>query len=446
MLHLLKKFVPRPFVSAYHLALSWCAAAWYGHPSEKMIVIGVTGTNGKTTTSYLIAKVLEASGYKTGCTTTALFKIGDDEWLNDTKMTMLGRFALQKLLRRMVDAGCRYAVVETSSQGIVQHRHRGINYDVAVFTNLTPEHIEAHGGFENYKQAKIELFRHLMRGLYKKFDGKRVHKTEVLNRMSPYAKDFLPSRGHNIGVAWYGIGTGDAPGKGEALNAMDVREDGWSMRFTVENIPCVIHLPGVVNVENAMAALTVARRLGIDLKAASDKLAGVGGLPGRFERIVEGQPYEVIVDYAPEPASLAALYKAAEKLPHQRLIHVLGSCGGGRDVARRPVLGRMAAEHADKIIVTNEDPYDDDPRQIMDEVAEGARKAGAGDKVTIVEDRKEAVFAAMREAKPGDLVLLTGKGCEQAIMGRAGSRVDWDEREVARQAIKATMGYTSDKT
>src|SRR5688572_27133784 len=155
---LAKKLLPAKAVGAYHRAFALTAAARYGRPSERMIVIGVTGTNGKSTTSNMIARVLEGAGFRVGLATTCNFRIAGKEWLNDTKMTMLGRFRLQKLLADMVKAGCEYAVVETSSEGIAQHRHVGINYDVAVFTNLTPEHIESHGGFENYKAAKLKLF------------------------------------------------------------------------------------------------------------------------------------------------------------------------------------------------------------------------------------------------------------------------------------------------
>src|SRR3989344_4920760 len=156
-----KKVIPAFLLDAYHLTLSALGAFWYGHPSEKMTVVGVTGTNGKSTTAYFIAKMLDHAGFKTGITSTAVFKIADREWLNDKKMTMLGRFQLQKMLRDMVRAGCQYAIVETSSEGIKQHRHRGVNYDVVVFTNLTPEHLESHGDFEQYKNAKGELFARL---------------------------------------------------------------------------------------------------------------------------------------------------------------------------------------------------------------------------------------------------------------------------------------------
>ena len=414
----------------YHRALSRLAAVWYGHPSEELIVIGVTGTNGKTTTAYLIAKALEASGYKIGCTTTAIFKIGEREWLNDTKMTMLGRFQLQKMLRQMVNAGCHYAVVETSSQGIVQHRHRDLNYDVAVFTNLTPEHIEAHGSFENYKQAKIDLFRHTAACKRKIIDGQIIRKVAVLNSSDSHAKDFR------------------VPGFDEIVDygkVSDVELGPLKTSFILNRVPFEINLPGRVNIENAQAAIQVARIFDLNMDEVSNKIASIKSMPGRFERIDEGQSWAVIVDYAPEPKSLEILYQTLADMPRARVIHVLGSCGGGRDVARRPVLGRMVAERANIVIVTNEDPYDDNPREIMEQVAEGARQAGKkdGESLFIIEDRREAVFRAMEFAKPGDLVLLTGKGCEQAICVAGGNKIPWDERKVAREAIKATNALNS---
>ncbi|MCC7357379.1 UDP-N-acetylmuramyl-tripeptide synthetase [Candidatus Uhrbacteria bacterium] len=434
MLHRLKKVIPDCVLNQYHRFLSWFAALIYGNPSREAVVIGVTGTNGKTTVSYLIAKALEAMGDQTGCTSTAIFKIGKLEWLNDRKMTMLGRFQLQKLLRRMVNEGCKYIVVETSSQGILQYRHTNIEYDICVFTNLTPEHIEAHGGFENYKQAKIELFRHLARGYQKKIFGKVWKKTAVLNRLDEHANAFaLPG----LELAWYGIG------EGQGMNALDLKDEGWATSFTVNGIRGKINLPGKMNVENAMAAIAVATVCDFPLAEVIKKVGMVSGLPGRFERIDEGQDFTVIVDYAPEPASLTKLYEAVQNIPHERIIHVFGSCGGGRDIARRPILGSIAAKHADEVFITNEDPYDDDPRIIMEQVAEGARKQGiAQEYLHIIYDRKQAIEQAIQSAKTGDIVLLTGKGCEQAIIGVAGSKQAWDERVIAREALRTRLLYS----
>src|SRR3989338_6306781 len=276
-------------------------------------------------------------------------------------MTMLGRFALQKLLRDMVDAGCKYAVVETSSEGIKQYRHRGINYDVAVFTNLTPEHIESHGGFENYKKAKGELFRKLKikNVKCKIIDEKIVPKVSVVNGDDQYAEYFL-----------------QFPADQKIIYTMkdkNVQVDVTGSRFTVDGVELKLKLLGEFNVYNALAAIAVARALGVDLQICKTALEKVEGVPGRLERIDEGQNFTVIVDYAPEPASLQALYRVVKMLPHNRVIHVLGSTGGGRDRSRRGVLGEIAAKHADTVIVTNEDPYDDDPMEIIEEVASGAR-------------------------------------------------------------------------
>ncbi len=434
MLYRLKSLVPEAWKRPYHYALARLAALWYGNPSQKLIVIGVTGTNGKTTTTYLTAKALEASGFKTGCTTTAIMKVGDQEWLNKTKMTMPGRFFLQRTLRQMVNAGCRYAVIETSSQGLIQYRHVGINYDVAVFTNLTPEHLEAHGGFEAYKRAKLRLFEHVNRSPIKTVDGKRVQKQVILNAGSQYAEEFAQAA-PSARISWYGMDSS------RGLSASDIRLDASGSSFSVEGISTSIRLPGRYNVENALASLATCQALGVDVHAAAEKIASVERVPGRFEKVEAGQPWSVIVDYAPEPESFQRLYEALTLVPHERIIHVLGSCGGGRDVARRPVLGQLAGEKADIVIVTNEDPYDDDPNLIIDQVASGAVAAGKRDGETLfrVTDRREAIFKAMELARAGDLVVLTGKGCEPWICLAQGRKIPWDEVAVAREAIVAAQ-------
>lgn len=420
MLNKLKALVPAPLVIAYHYGLARLAQVAYGNPSKQLTVIGVTGTNGKTSTAYMIAKALEATGAKTGCTTTAVMKIADKEWINKTKMTMPGRFFLQKMLREMVDAGCTYAVIETSSQGLVQHRHIGINYQIGVFTNLTPEHIEAHGGFENYKKAKRILFEHV--------------KTAVINSDSDFGSYYAETPGLER-VEWYGIGEG----KGVRAKNVDMQASGST--FTVEGNPVHIRLPGAYNISNALAALATCRALGLELAKPADALSAIERIPGRFERVEAGQPWTVIVDYAPEPESFRRLYEALALIPKTRTIHVLGSCGGGRDVARRPILGRMAAERADIVIVTNEDPYDDDPKLIIDQVAEGAVEGGKKDGQNLfrILDRKEAIMKAMALARPGDLVVLTGKGCEPWICLSNGRKMPWDEVQAAKEAIHAAL-------
>lgn len=430
MLARLKALVPEPFVGAYHYALARLSSAWYGHPSRELIVIGVTGTNGKTTTSYYAARALEASGLAAGCTTTAVLKIGPQEWINPTKMTMPGRFWIQRMLRRMVDAGCRYAVVETSSQGLIQHRHIGIEYDVAVFTNLTPEHIEAHGGFDNYKKAKRVLFEHLSRTRDKTIAGKRIPKTAIVNADSTYA-DYYASTPGLKRVLRFAIDA-DADVRGT-----DVELGDRGSSFSVDGVRVCLNQPGRYNVSNALAALAICRSLDVDVAKAAGNLANIERVPGRFDRVEAGQPWTVIVDYAPEPESFRQLYEALSTVPRKKTIHVLGSCGGGRDVSRRPVLGKLAAERADIVIVTNEDPYDDDPMQIIEQVAAGAEDAGRvrGKDLFIVEDRALALRKAMELAAPGDLVVITGKGCEPWICVAGGKKLPWDEIQAAKDAI-----------
>lgn len=431
MLHQIKRLVPLSWIDAYHYLLARLAAFWYGHPSRHLIVIGVTGTNGKTTTSYLLAKALEASGFRTGCTTTAIIKIGECEWLNATKMTMPGRFFLQRMLRRMVDAGCRYAVIETSSQGLIQHRHIGIEYDAAIFTNLTPEHIEAHGGFEPYKRAKKILFDYLASLPAKTVGNVAVKKTAIVNADDPHAEFFARTPGIER-VIRYGLNLKDG------FHPDELVLDLHGSHFSLRGIQIKLKLPGRYNVSNALAVFAACEALGVDLEAVAKTIGAIEHVPGRFEFVEAGQPWKALIDYAPEPESLRNLYAAIDLIPHKRLIHVLGSCGGGRDASRRPIMGEMAGTKADIVIVTNEDPYDDDPVQIIHQVAEGAVQAGkkTGKTLFCIEDRAQAIEKAMALAEADDLVLMTGKGCEPWICGPKGTKIPWNEHEKAEEAIR----------
>jgi len=446
MLSSIKRFVPKPLLQAYHWALSLLAAAWYAWPSKRMVVIGVTGTNGKTTVVNLIARILEEAGEKVGLTSTVNFRIAGEDVLNDMKMTMPGRFFLQKMLHRMAEAGCRFAVIETSSQGLEQYRHLGVDYDVAVFTNLTPEHIEAHGGFENYKNAKLKLFRHLASRKRKSLPMRGdIKKVAVVNLESEHAWDFLDvAADKKYGFLADGAETpaGKASWPMAVVKGLDVKLKADGSSFVVRDARFELKMPGRYNVLNALAAISVGLSQGVPLETMSRALAKVDNVPGRFERIDEGQDFSVIVDYAPEPESLRQVYAAIDRMERKRLIHVLGSAGGGRDVARRPVLGRMAGEKADVAVVTNEDPYDDDPRVIIDQVAAGAVEAGKKDGETLfrIDDRREAIRKAIAMAGAGDVVLLTGKGAEQAIVGRGGKLLPWDERKVARAILRERLG------
>ncbi|MBI4435356.1 UDP-N-acetylmuramyl-tripeptide synthetase [Candidatus Uhrbacteria bacterium] len=454
----LRSLAPEPLIGAYHYVLARFAAFLYRHPSERLIVIGVTGTNGKSTTVQFIGRLLESAGERVGWTTTASFKVADREWVNDQKMTMLGRFQTQKLLREMVNAGCCYAVIETSSQGISQFRHIGINYDVLVFTNLTPEHIEAHGGFENYKAAKGKLFARLSRLPRKRIDGREIEKTMVVNLDDPHAEYFLSFEADRYGgCSWKGA----QPELQTRLNttpvlAAEVAFEGTCTTFSWAGQPVHLKPIGRFYLENTLLAMTALSLLGIDHGTIRRGVEALVPVPGRLEKIDEGQPFTVIVDYAYEPAALAAVYEAIQLMRNSRaatppspplgrggieggrLIHILGSAGGGRDVARRKTLGEMAAVHDDMVIVTNEDPYDEDPMQIINDVADAAGRAGKMDGVNLyrILERQEAIDFAIKIAQPDDLVLITGKGSEPVMAVAHGKKVAWDDRDAVRRALK----------
>jgi len=475
MLELLKRIIPNKLFlalqPAYHFLMSWLSACLYGFPSRRLIVIGVTGTAGKTSTVYLIAKSLQAAGYRTGFTSTSVLSDGREEILNDRKMTMPGRFFISSYLKRMVQNGCRYAVLETTSEGIRQFRHRFINYDALVFTGLYPEHIESHGSYEKYRAAKGQLFDHLRRCRHKyvnedkrvarpksglrKLELFRVRKSIIANGDSSEAPYFLSFPSDSKLVYHFQELAGQKlidslPAEARSkdfvfLPASDLEADISGTRFSVAGQDIALRLLGGFNAQNALAAYAVLNDQGIAAPLIKSGLESVKSLAGKLDKVEQGQDFSIIIDYAFEPQALAKLYQVIDLMPHNRLIHLLGSTGGGRDRARRPILGKMAGEKADYVVVTNEDPYDEDPQAIIDMVAAGVESAGKreGENLFRVLDRQEAIRRALALAEPGDLVLLTGKGAEQYICLAQGSKIAWDERQEVEKAL-SKMGF--DKT
>ncbi len=424
---LIKKILGKKLLSNYHYFLARAAAWFYGSPSEKMIIIGVTGTNGKTSTVNIISQYLDCLQKKNGLASTVNFKVGEKKWLNKKKMTMLGRFQTQRLLKQMLNKGCEYAIIETSSQGIEQHRHIGINYDVLIFTNLSPEHIEAHGSFENYRAAKEKIFSQLNELPHKIIKGEKINKIIISNaddvetvRLKKFKADKFVSYAFTNSADYQGVNL--ASGNGSI--SFGLKEKKISAKYL-----------GSFNAYNVLAALTCIDVLNLNLDQAT--ACNLRGIPGRQEWIKQGQNFKVLVDYAPEPESLKQLYEAIKEVNRARLIHILGSCGGGRDKARRPILGKMAGENADLVIVTNEDPYDDDPQMIIDNVAQGALETGKELNKTLFKylDRRKAIKKALGEARENDLVLITGKGAEQYICIANEKKIPWDDRQVVKEEL-----------
>ena len=385
-----EKITPNFLLNWYHFALAFLGAFIYCFPSRKIKVIGVTGTNGKTTVVSLITKIFEEAGFKVASLSSINFKIGNKEWPNTLKMTMPGRLKIQRFLRKAVNSGCQYAVLEVSSEGIKQYRHRFINFEIAVLTNLTPEHIEAHGGFENYKAAKGKLFQ----------ATKGIHVINIEDENKDYFLQFPAKRKYT-----YGLEKGD-------INAKDIQLN--------------LSLIGEFNIYNALSAICVGISQGVDLETCKKALAKVKGIPGRMEEVIS-QPFKVFVDYAFTPNALDKVYQTL-KPKNGRMICVLGACGGGRDKWKRPILGEIAARYCDEIIITNEDPYDEDPIEIINQVS-----AGTNESAKKILDRREAIREALRIARPGDVIVSTGKGCEPWICIEDGKKMPWDERKVIKE-------------
>lgn len=414
----LKRYIPSFLISAYHFFWALFACLVYSYPSKKIKVIGITGTNGKSTTASLTAKILEEAGLKVASLNSIKFKIGTDEKENDLKMTMPGRLVIQKFLREAVSKACDVAIIEVTSEGIKQHRHRFIDFDVAVLTNLSPEHIESHGGFENYKSAKLKLF-------------KAAKKLHIINFDDKYANFFLQAYSKQKII--YSIRTLNEDFDSVKAEQVNVLPEGST--FKIDNIDFKISLLGEFNVYNALAAISVAKYFNIGLDVCSNALREAVGVQGRMEEVIQ-YPFKVFVDYAFTPNALEQVYKFL-KPKQKKMIALLGACGGGRDKWKRPVLGKIAAKYADKIILADEDPYDEDPLEILKMIEEGIFEHGfKKDDFFEILDRKEAIKKALQLADPGDVVIITGKGCEPWMCLAKGKKIEWDEKRTILEEFK----------
>lgn len=421
MLNFLRKLIPdrHPLRLFYHKAMAFLAAVVYRFPARKMVVVGVTGTNGKTTTVNMITSILNEAGYKTGMASTINFQVGSDEWVNASKQTTLGPFYLQKLLLRMKKEGCTHAVLEVTSHAIDQSRIFGIDFDVAVITSVTSDHVEYHGSFEGYLNAKGKLF-------------KNVSKAIVLNVDDEHYKYF--SQFHADEEITYGLGNA-------LVYASNLNQKASGSDFTLHipggSIDVKIKLPGRFNVYNSMAAAAACFVLGVPLKKIAKGLEAKEGIAGRFERVDCGQKFDVIVDYAHGPDSLESLLSLYKDLTAGRLFAIFGATGGGRDKGKRPLMGEAAHKHADYIIVTDDDPYEEDEWGIIEQVSKGIPRK-EGDEFWKIPDRKEAIRLALTMAVEGDTVVIAGKGAEEVLMLK-GKRVPWNDRKVVEELLKGEI-------
>ena len=418
----IKKIIPKFVVNLYHFFLVLTGAFWYGFPSRKMTVIGITGTKGKSTTVMLAGKILEEAGSKVGWISSATIKVGNKEWLNPYHMTMPGRFTIQRLMAQMVKEKCQYCLLEVTSEGVVQYRHRFISFDTAVFLNLRPEHIEAHGSFEKYREAKGKLF-----GVTKK--------KHILNLDDENTEYFLkyPARekwGYELKTQKSKLKTTTQNLK--VLIANNIKTIPQGNNFVVQGIPFQANLLGGFNIYNALAAIALALSEEVSLDICKKALEKIKTIPGRMEIVVE-RPFKVIVDLAHTPDSFEEVFRTVKDMPHNKIISIFGAAGGGRDKWKRPVLGKIAAQNSDFIILTNEDSYDERPEEILNQIETGVKETNLKDYLKI-EDRREAIRAGLKMAGENDIVLFLGKGTEQ-LMVVGSQKIPWDDRNIVREEL-----------
>lgn len=435
MLDYLRKHISydNPLRLIWHRVKGISAAIRYGFPARRMVVIGITGTNGKTTTTHIIEHVLRSSGKKVAMISTSDFSINGKRKPNLSKKTTMSPFKTQKFLRECVKKKVDYAVIEASSHALHQSRLWGIPFSISVITNITHEHLDYHGTMEKYAEAKKILFKNASKNCRRKESGvirKIPHvKAFVLNTADKYYDKFKELQcTTNIS---YGLGQGD-------LQATDItytkHGSRFALKFNHETVGINLPLVGGFNVENALAATGAALACKLGLEEIKNALNTFEGVGGRMERIKSPKGFEVIVDFALTPDALDKLYKVIRETATGRVIGLIGSCGD-RDKEKRPVMGEIVASYCDITIVTDEEPYTEDPMAIMQAVLAGAKKVKKmGDSLKLIEDRYEAMEHAIKSARPDDTIVVTGMGSFQTRSMNDGP-MKWDEREVAREII-----------
>jgi UDP-N-acetylmuramoyl-L-alanyl-D-glutamate--2,6-diaminopimelate ligase len=436
-------------------ALAPIAAAFYGYPGARMRVVGITGTDGKTTTTFLTSAVLEAGGHTTGMMGTVDFKVGARQWANDTRQSTPEAPEVQALLREMADAGCGYAVVEATSHALSASWNRlgGCLFDVALLTNVTHEHLDYHGSVEQYRRDKARLFEMLGDGGWGIEDGatvphspapmtaRKARKIAIVNADDPHHRMFLDAAPASAERLTYAVSSA------ADVRASNVVSTAAGLRFRVDTpwgaAAPRLKLTGDFNIANALAALTVGLSEGVPLEMCVAALEAIPGVRGRMERIEMGQPFTVLVDYAHTPGAFKKLMGITRPLTDGQLIAVFGSAGE-RDREKRAIQGAVAARFCDLLVLTDEDPRLEDREAIIAEIAAGAEQAGKreGSGYLRIPDRPAAIRAAFSHARPGDIVLLLGKGHEGCII-YGNTKVPWDEAGEARAALRELLAASA---
>lgn len=420
----IKKLIPRKVFNAlspaYHYTLALSGAILYRFPSRRLTVIAVTGTKGKSSTTEMLNSIFEAAGYKTVLLNTIRWKIADESKPNDRKMTIPGRFFIQRMMRRGLSRGCDVAILEISSEAAKQYRHKFIYLDALIFTNLSPEHIESHGSFEKYRAAKLKI----AESLSKRLKNKSIM---VANADDPNSDLFLACGAEETYP--YSITNGEP-----------YTIDSNGICFTYKGTEIKSSLRGMFNLYNILGASVCAEAFGISPLIIREGLESLSLIRGRVEFVKfpdddpkkERQDFDVVIDYAHTSGSLTELYKAFEG---QKKVCVLGNTGGGRDKWKRPEMARVADAFCDEVILTNEDPYDEDPDKIIEDMMPGFTEHTP----TIIMDRRAAIAEAIRRAGPSDAVLITGKGTDPYIMLADNKKLPWSDSEVAREELEKLL-------
>jgi UDP-N-acetylmuramoyl-L-alanyl-D-glutamate--2,6-diaminopimelate ligase len=404
--------VPEVVVPDVRAEMGAVAAGFFGDPTAELRVVGITGTNGKTTTAFLIRDLLEADGVQTGLLGTVKYVVGGRE--EPVERTTPEAIDVQASFRRMLDGGDRACAMEVSSHALALGRSSGIRFACRVFTNLTQDHLDFHDTMEEYFLAKVKLF--------------DEPGPAVVNADDPYGRRLLADRGD---ATTFGIDS-DAD-----YRARRVSFEPAGSRFVCDapdgSFELATGLPGLFNVQNALAAVAAARELGVGWEAIERGLAAAGRVPGRFEPVDEGQDFAVLVDYAHTPDSLENVLRAAREMTKGRL-HVVFGAGGDRDRGKRPLMGEVASRLADRVLVTSDNPRSEDPEAIVEEIL-----AGTGPDVEREVNRRRAIARAIDTAEPGDVVVIAGKGHEQGQEFEGGRKEPFDDRDVAREALRARL-------